>query len=55
MKKIINEFTSVLTETEKLSTLQLCQLKGSGEDLRRNTVVIATVSTPILSTVTAKI
>ncbi len=37
MKKSINEFKSILTETEKLSTLQLCQLKGGGgEDLRRN-------------------
>ena len=43
MKKSINEFRSILTETEKLSTLQLCQLKGGdgGEDLRRNTSAIA--------------
>ena len=53
MKKSINEFRSILTETEKLSTTQLYQLRGGGEDLRRNTLVVAT---PIATaTVTAKI
>ena len=54
MKKSIHEFRSILTETEKLSTLQLCHLKGGGEDLRRNTSVVATVSISAV-TVTAKI
>ena len=54
MKKSINEFRSILTETEKLSTLQLCHLKGGGEDLRRNTLLSATVSTSTV-TVSAKI
>ncbi len=53
MKKSINEFRSILTETEKLSTLQLCHLKGGGEDLRRNTLVVATPVATV--TVTAKI
>lgn len=35
MKKSINNLKGLLTETEKLSTDQLCQLKGGGEDLRR--------------------
>jgi hypothetical protein len=38
MRKSINEFNSILTETEKLSTTQLCLVRGGdGEDLRRNT------------------
>lgn len=53
MKKSINEFRSILTETEKLSTIQLCQLKGGGEDLRRNTLVLATPVATV--TVTVKI
>lgn len=58
MKKSIHEFRSILTETEKLSTLQLCQLKGGdgGEDLRRNTSASATTTTTTTTTtVTAKI
>ena len=53
MKNSINNLRGLLTETEKLSTTQLCQLKGGGEDLRRNTLV---VSTPVATmTETAKI
>ena len=37
MKNSINNLRGLLTETEKLSTIQLCQLKGGGEDLRRTT------------------
>ncbi len=54
MKKSINNLECLLVEAEKLSILQLCHLKGGGEDLRRNTAVIATVSTAI-ATVIAKI
>ena len=42
MKNSINNLRGLLTETEKLSTIQLCQLKGGGEDLRRNTLVVTT-------------
>lgn len=54
MKNSINNLRGLLTETEKLSTTQLCQLKGGGEDLRRNTLLSTTVSTSTI-TVTAKI
>ncbi len=38
MRKSINEFNNLLTETEKLSTSELCLVRGGdGEDLRRNT------------------
>ena len=53
MKKSINEFRSILTETEKLSITQLCQLKGGGgEDLRRNNT---TSSSSTTTTTSAKI
>ena len=53
MKNSINNLRGLLTETEKLSTIQLCQLKGGGEDLRRNTLVLATPVATV--TVAAKI
>jgi hypothetical protein len=57
MKKSINEFRSILTETEKLSTTQLCQLKGGGgEDLRRNTsVALPATASSVAVSATAKI
>ena len=52
MKNSINNLRGLLTETEKLSTTQLCQVKGGGEDLRRNTIVADTTAA---ARVTAKI
>ena len=52
MKNSINNLKGLLTETEKLSTLQLCQLKGGGDgDLRRDALTTTTTT----STTTAKI
>lgn len=38
MKKSISELKVSLMNNEKLSSMQLCQLKGGGEDIRRATV-----------------
>ncbi len=51
MRKSINEFNSIFSETEKLTAPQLCLVKGGGEDLRRNTS-LAIGGTTITTTTT---
>ncbi len=56
MRKSINEFNSILNDTEKLSTSQLYLVRGGdGEDLRRNTglrIGGSTTTTPDSTTTT---
>jgi hypothetical protein len=45
MKNSIKSLKAVLSATEKLSTNELCHVKGGGEDLRRSTAVVSTTVT----------
>jgi hypothetical protein len=52
MKNSIKNLKAVFSATEKLSTKELCHVKGGGEDLRRPTAVASTTTTTTTTTLT---